>query len=131
MEIAFNTGDYQQNVFLCQQNSDNKIRQYFFSIVYLTCFYLLLPFFYTSKMVEAQGRQNINNSTLLRLMAIRFKGSRKNKFTFWHLIFSSFLADIEEQKARNSSLLQPAQLNELVFNLIGAPFALQDLPNLS
>jgi len=24
------------------------------------------------------------------------KGSRKNKFTFWHLIFRSFLADFKE-----------------------------------
>jgi len=28
-----------------------------------------------------------------------FKGSRKNNFTFWHLIFRPFLADFEEQKS--------------------------------
>jgi len=27
------------------------------------------------------------------------KGSRKNNFTFWHLIFRPFLADFEEQKS--------------------------------
>jgi len=41
------------------------------------------------------------------------------------------LAGFKEQKLRNRPLLLPAQLNELVFNLIGAPFALYNLPNLS
>jgi len=31
-------------------------------------------------------------------LLFRTKGSRKNNFTFWHLIFKSFLADFEEQK---------------------------------
>jgi len=28
----------------------------------------------------------------------QLKGSRKNNFTFWHLIFKSFLADFKKQK---------------------------------
>jgi len=42
-----------------------------------------------------------------------FKGSRKNKFTFWHLIFRSFLADFKEQKPRNSLLLQRLLLSKI------------------
>jgi len=36
---------------------------------------------------------------LLMAGGLRPKGSRKNNFTFWHLIFRPFLADFEEQKS--------------------------------
>ncbi len=41
------------------------------------------------------------------------KGSRRNNFTFWHLIFRSFSADLREQKPRNSSLSQRLLLSKI------------------
>jgi hypothetical protein len=45
---------------------------------------------------ENTGKSGL--TVLNDLQGVVIKGSRKNNFTFWHLIFRSFLAAFEEQK---------------------------------